>query len=88
MVVAARSLDKARMIRFVEHVGTLHSTDLGRTASHFYIKHSSIEVSVPPSCVSVPGNMGTRPYMYMLAYCLIPRQCGHETVPSRKYGMG
>ena len=34
------------MIRYVERTGTLHSTDLGRTASHFYIKYSSIEVGV------------------------------------------
>ena len=42
----AKKLDQARMIRFVDHTGTLHSTDLGRTASHFYIKHASIEVSM------------------------------------------
>lgn len=43
IVAAANALDKARMIRFVEHTGALNSTDLGRTASHFYIKYSSIE---------------------------------------------
>lgn len=31
------------MIRYVKHTGTLHSTDLGRTASHYYIKYASIE---------------------------------------------
>ena len=31
------------MIRYVQHTGTLHSTDLGRTASHYYIKYASIE---------------------------------------------
>ena len=46
IVTAATMLDKARMIRFHEPTGTLHSTDLGRTASHFYIKHVSIEVSL------------------------------------------
>ena len=46
VVAAARMLDKARMIRFAESTGTLHSTDLGRTSSHFYIKHVSIEVSM------------------------------------------
>ena len=45
IIKAATELDKARMIRYVESTGTLHSTDLGRTASHFYIKHVSIEVS-------------------------------------------
>jgi activating signal cointegrator complex subunit 3 len=40
------------MIRYHEPTGTLHSTDLGRTASHFYIKHVTIEVSLPvtPTC--------------------------------------
>jgi activating signal cointegrator complex subunit 3 len=40
---SARSLTQARMIRFIEHTGTLHSTDLGRTASHYYINAASIE---------------------------------------------
>ena len=43
---SARSLTQARMIRFIEHTGTLHSTDLGRTASHYYINAASIEVHV------------------------------------------
>lgn len=46
VVSAAKSLDRARMIRFVEHTGNLHATDLGRTASHFYIKSASIEVGI------------------------------------------
>ena len=41
---AGRALDKAKMIRFVERTGNLHSTDLGRTASHYYIKHDTVEV--------------------------------------------
>lgn len=41
---AARHLDKARMIRFDQRTGYLYSTDLGRTASHFYIKYDTIEV--------------------------------------------
>lgn len=45
MVVAARELDNARMIRYVERTGSLHATDLGRTASHFYIKHASVQVN-------------------------------------------
>ena len=44
IVDAARKLDQARMIRFVEHTGSLHATDLGRTASHFYINYGSIQV--------------------------------------------
>ncbi|XP_071491238.1 activating signal cointegrator 1 complex subunit 3-like [Diadema antillarum] len=43
VTTAARNLDKARMIRFVESTGDLHSTDLGRIASHFYIKYATIE---------------------------------------------
>ncbi|KAM4632986.1 activating signal cointegrator 1 complex subunit 3 [Polymixia lowei] len=40
---AGRKLDKARMIRFEERTGYFASTDLGRTASHFYIKYNTIE---------------------------------------------
>ena len=43
---SARFLNQVKMIRFVEHTGTLHSTDLGRTASHYYINTASIEVHV------------------------------------------
>lgn len=38
MIEAARKLDKATMILFDERTGYLHATDLGWTASHFYIK--------------------------------------------------
>ncbi|XP_055382886.1 activating signal cointegrator 1 complex subunit 3 [Condylostylus longicornis] len=41
---AAMSLDKARMIRFNERTGDLNITDLGRTASHFYIKYDTVEI--------------------------------------------
>ncbi|XP_061571388.1 activating signal cointegrator 1 complex subunit 3 isoform X2 [Cololabis saira] len=40
---SGRKLDKARMIRFEERTGYFASTDLGRTASHFYIKYNTIE---------------------------------------------
>ena len=48
IVTAATELDKAKMIRFVESTEPqgLLPTDLGRTASHFYIKYASIEVSL------------------------------------------
>ena len=52
VTTAARSLDKARMIRYVERTGSLHSTDLGRTASHYYIKFASIEVHVADANIS------------------------------------
>ena len=42
----ARKLDKVRMVRFDERTQYMHSTDLGRTASHFYIKYPSIEVRI------------------------------------------
>lgn len=41
---SAMALDKARMIRYNERTGDLNVTDLGRTASHFYIKYDTIEV--------------------------------------------
>ncbi|PAA64041.1 hypothetical protein BOX15_Mlig030796g1, partial [Macrostomum lignano] len=44
ITLAARKLDSARMIRFDERTGYLASTDLGRIASHFYIKFNTVEV--------------------------------------------
>uniref|UniRef100_A0A8D3C335 Activating signal cointegrator 1 complex subunit 3 n=1 Tax=Scophthalmus maximus TaxID=52904 RepID=A0A8D3C335_SCOMX len=44
---SGRKLDKARMIRFEERTGYFASTDLGRTASHFYIRYNTIEVDSP-----------------------------------------
>ena len=44
ILTAARSLNEAKMIRLNEQIGTLHPTDLGRTASHYYIKHATIQV--------------------------------------------
>lgn len=41
---AARTLDRAKMIRFDERSGQLYQTEGGRTASHFYIRVSSMEV--------------------------------------------
>ena len=32
------------MIRFDENNGYFNSTDLGRTASHFYIKYDTVEI--------------------------------------------
>eukprot|EP00794_Sanderia_malayensis_P000549 gene549-1206_t len=42
--VKAKLLDKAKMIRFDERTGYMFSTDLGRIASHFYIKYDTVEV--------------------------------------------
>lgn len=41
---AARELEKSKMARFDEKSGNLYVTELGRVASHFYIKHSSIVI--------------------------------------------
>ncbi|XP_036325635.1 activating signal cointegrator 1 complex subunit 3 [Rhagoletis pomonella] len=41
---AALSLDKARMIRFNQRTMDFNITDLGRTASHFYIKYDTVEI--------------------------------------------
>ena len=41
---AARELEKSKMARFDEKSGTLYVTELGRVASHFYIRHSSIVI--------------------------------------------
>lgn len=49
VVEAGRKLDKARMIRFEERTGYFASTDMGRTASHFYIRYNTIEVEAQPS---------------------------------------
>ena len=40
---AARELHRAQMTRFDERSGNLYVTELGRVASHFYIRRSSIE---------------------------------------------
>lgn len=43
MADAARALDKAKMMRFDEKSGNFYCTELGRIASHFYIRYSSVE---------------------------------------------
>ena len=43
VIKAGRALDKAHMVRFNEVTGDFNSTDLGRIASHFYIKYATIE---------------------------------------------
>jgi activating signal cointegrator complex subunit 3 len=41
---AAKRLDKAKMIRFDENNEYMFPTDLGRTASHFYVKYDTVEI--------------------------------------------
>ncbi|XP_059501244.1 activating signal cointegrator 1 complex subunit 3 [Stegostoma tigrinum] len=43
VIDAGRNLDKAKMVRFEERTGYFSITDLGRTASHYYIQYSTIE---------------------------------------------
>eukprot|EP00049_Salpingoeca_infusionum_P026339 m.25168 g.25168 ORF g.25168 m.25168 type:complete len:2051 (-) comp8684_c0_seq1:141-6293(-) len=43
ILTASQQLDDARMIRFQTSTGYLSATDMGRTASHFYIKYASVE---------------------------------------------
>lgn len=52
---SARKLDKARMIRFDEKTNYLYPTNLGRTASNFYIDFATIEVSSVQS-YSIPDD--------------------------------
>lgn len=40
---AARILDRSRMVRFDERSGNIYTAEMGRVASHFYIRQSSIE---------------------------------------------
>ncbi|XP_023246702.1 activating signal cointegrator 1 complex subunit 3 [Copidosoma floridanum] len=40
----AMALDKAKMIRYNTATGDLNATDLGRTASYFYLKYDTIEI--------------------------------------------
>ncbi len=40
---AARILDQNRMVRFDPRSGNLAVTDMGRTSSHYYIRHESVE---------------------------------------------
>ncbi|XP_072748400.1 activating signal cointegrator 1 complex subunit 3 [Anoplolepis gracilipes] len=42
--VAAKALDKAQMIRYDMRTGDLSATDLGRIASHYYLKYDTIEI--------------------------------------------
>jgi activating signal cointegrator complex subunit 3 len=42
--VAAKLLDRCKMIRFDERLGNLYPTDLGRVASHYYIQYETVEL--------------------------------------------
>lgn len=42
--VAAKILDRCKMIRYDERLGNLYPTDLGRVASHYYIQYETVEL--------------------------------------------
>lgn len=42
--IAAKALDKAQMLRYDMRTGDLNATDLGRIASHYYLKYDTIEI--------------------------------------------
>lgn len=44
LVDAARELEKSKMARFDERSGGLYVTEMGRVASHFYIRHATVMV--------------------------------------------
>lgn len=44
IVNAARALDKAKMMRYDEKSGNFYCTELGRIASHYYLRYSSVEM--------------------------------------------
>ncbi|KAK1394463.1 hypothetical protein POM88_013519 [Heracleum sosnowskyi] len=48
---AARSLDKAKMMRFDEKSGNFYCTELGPIASHFNIQYSSVETYKVLNCM-------------------------------------
>lgn len=39
---AAKELDRSRMVRFDERSGNLYVTELGRVASHYYVRHKTV----------------------------------------------
>ncbi|KAF7411272.1 hypothetical protein HZH66_000168 [Vespula vulgaris] len=41
---AAKALDKAKMIRYNIQTGDVNTTDLGRIASHYYLKYDTVEI--------------------------------------------
>lgn len=41
---AAKALDKARMVRYDMRTGDLSATDMGRIASHYYLKYDTVEI--------------------------------------------
>ncbi|KAJ3673847.1 hypothetical protein LUZ60_005839 [Juncus effusus] len=43
VIDAARALDKAKMMRYDEKSGNFYCTELGRIASHYYLRYSSVE---------------------------------------------
>lgn len=68
VIEVGRKLDKARMIRFEERTGFFSSTDLGRTASHYYIKYNTIEVKYDFLFLGVFPSFEPRPKIIVRYY--------------------
>jgi len=62
---AARELERTKMCRFDSNSGQLYVTELGRVASHFYIKHTTIEVFNS----NLKRHMSEAEVLYMLSQC-------------------
>uniref|UniRef100_A0A665WS52 U5 small nuclear ribonucleoprotein 200 kDa helicase n=1 Tax=Echeneis naucrates TaxID=173247 RepID=A0A665WS52_ECHNA len=78
VVESGRKLDKARMIRFEERTGYFASTDLGRTASHFYIRYNTIEVEYADILSIVRDEETEELEQLMCNYCELPAAGGVE----------
>lgn len=82
VVEAGRRLDKARMIRFEERTGYLASTDMGRTASHFYIRYNTIEVGRPAALLQPPSSAASSRHPF--STLLVCRPSTRTSTPSRQ----
>lgn len=67
VIEAGRKLDKARMIRFEERTGFFSSTDLGRIASHYYIKYNTIEVTELPFSIKKSHEIFNSILIYLIS---------------------
>ncbi|XP_059472919.1 activating signal cointegrator 1 complex subunit 3 [Neocloeon triangulifer] len=57
IVLSADKLQQARMVRFHHPTGSLDATDIGRTASYFYIKYDTMQMFVETMNAGSDNNM-------------------------------
>ncbi|CAB3373375.1 Hypothetical predicted protein [Cloeon dipterum] len=57
IVLCADKLQQARMVRFHHPTGSLDATDIGRTASYFYIKYDTMQMFVEEMNAGSDNNM-------------------------------